>query len=138
MRVASLCAGIGCAEAMSRIQIHPLTLAQANDAIRAWHRHHKPIRAHLWSVGASIDGVLVAGACVERPKAPALCDGFTFEVSRLAIEPSEDRVRNVASRILAACRQAALALGYQRGISYTREDEWGGGHTWHQGGIAPP
>lgn len=121
--------------------IVPLSRAEVNDCIRRWHRHHRPIRQHPFSCGVSIDGILVGSATVERPKARALCDGLTFEVSRVSIEPSGERVRNVASRLYAAVRRAALALGYLRGVTYTRADEGGGSliaSGWHRAAETRP
>ena len=122
------------------IEIIPLSRDEVNACIRRWHRHHKAIRAHLFSCGVAIDGEIVGSATVERPKSASLCDGRTFEVSRVSIEPSGERVRNVASRLYAAVRQAALALGYLRGVTYTRADEGGGSlkaSGWHRAAETP-
>jgi hypothetical protein len=49
----------------------PLTLAQANALITAWHRHHRPARGHRFSIGAVNAMNLVGGAVVGRPAVPA-------------------------------------------------------------------
>lgn len=57
---------------------------EANAAIRAWHRHHKPVRAVRLAVGAYRRSQLVGVAVVENLRAPALQNGLTWEISRVA------------------------------------------------------
>lgn len=47
----------------------PLTLAQANGLVARWHRHHKPVHAHRYSIGAMKNGELVGAVIVARPVA---------------------------------------------------------------------
>lgn len=60
---------------------------------------------------------------VGRPVAQQFDPTAVFEVTRLAIGP--DAPQYAASRLLGAARRAALAMGFRRGISYTRADERG-------------
>jgi hypothetical protein len=46
----------------------PLKLAEANAFVAAHHRHHKPVRFHLFSIGAQDkSGQLIGAAIVMRP-----------------------------------------------------------------------
>lgn len=104
------------------IELRYVTRDEANAAITRWHRHHKPVRSHYLASGAFIDGVLVGVVIGARPNAPALCNGKTIEVTRLATDGAHP---HVASRLLGAVWRAAAALGFTRGVSYTRVDEPG-------------
>jgi hypothetical protein len=122
--------------------LRPITRDEANAAIRAWHRHHEPIRQALVKVGAFTGDVLVAAVTVELPRAQPLCDGFTYEVTRLACEGAarlvaasfddaltvlevRDTRRCAASMLLGAAWGAMRAQGVRRLVSYTRVDEDG-------------
>lgn len=105
------------------INLRPLSLKEANDKVCEWHRHHKPVVGHRFSIGATVDGEIVGVAIVGRPVSPKLDDGYTFELTRLATPP--DAVPHVASKLIAACWRAARAMGVKRMVSYTRADEDG-------------
>lgn len=105
------------------IELRPLSLAVANDAIRRWHRHHKPVRAHRFAIGACVAGELVGAVIVGNPVARQLArDPLVAEVTRLV---TNGEVPHVASRLLGAAWRAAHAMGVTRMVSYTREDEPG-------------
>lgn len=105
------------------LHLVPISLAQANEHVAAWHRHNKPTVGHKWSVGAADDeGVLRAVAIVGRPVARHLDDGATVEVLRVA---SDGAARNANSLLYGACARAAFAMGYRRVITYTQADESG-------------
>jgi hypothetical protein len=100
----------------------PVSLAQANEHVAAWHRHNRPVPGAKFCVGAADDdGVLHAVAIVGRPVARHFDDGQTVEVVRVA----GDGTRNANSLLYGACQRAAFALGYRRVITYTRTDESG-------------
>jgi len=102
------------------MRIVPMRLAEANEAVRRWHRHHKPVVGYLFAVGVA-DDKLRGVAIVGRPVARRLDDGDTAEITRCAT----DGARNACSMLLGACRRAAKALGYQRVITYTLPEEGG-------------
>jgi hypothetical protein len=111
------------------IELRPLSLADANDAVSTWHRHHKPVRGHKFSVGAFLDGALVGAVIVGRPVAQALDDGLTYEVTRMSCRGGD---KNVGTRLLGAVGRACDAMGYRLGVSYTRADELG--HVYRAAG----
>lgn len=107
-----------------RMSLHlvPVSLAQANEHVAAWHRHNRPVVGHKFSVGAAdAEGVLRAVAIVGRPVARKQDDGRTLEVNRVA----SDGTANANSLLYGACARAAFALGYLRLITYTQADELG-------------
>ena len=104
------------------LSLVPLTLAQANEHVAAWHRHNRPVVGHKWSVGAADENeVLRAVAICGRPVARHLDDGHTIEVLRVA----SDGTRNANSLLYGACARAAFAMGYTRVITYTQAVESG-------------
>ncbi|MDR0593733.1 MAG: hypothetical protein LBG60_10860 [Bifidobacteriaceae bacterium] len=105
------------------LELAPVSLADARAFIAAWHRHNKPPRRTICQVGCARDGVLVGVATLEWPKGRGNADGRTAEISRCAVADGE---RNACSMLYRACVRAALALGYTRVITYTRQDESGG------------
>lgn len=103
------------------IELRPLTRDAANELVERWHRHHKRVTVHRFSIGAYVDDELSGAVIVGNPKAEALQDGLTFEIVRLVTNGE----RHVASKLIAAATRAAFAMGYRRGVSYTRADERG-------------
>ena len=104
------------------LRLVPVSLAQANEHVAAWHRHNRPVVGAKFCVGASDeDGVLRGVAIVGRPVARHYDDGDTLEVCRVAT----DGTRNANSMLYGAAQRAAFALGYRRLITYTQADESG-------------
>ena len=105
------------------LTIVPITFKEANEYVRRYHRHHKPIiNAHLFHLAvADANGEIVGVALVGRPLARMLCDGFTAEVRRTCT----DGTRNANSALYSACWRAAKALGYRKLITYTLKSESG-------------
>lgn len=103
------------------LHLVPLSLAQANEHVAAWHRHNNPVVGAKFSIGAAADEVLVAVAIVGRPIARLFDDGLTLEVYRVA----SDGTHNANSFLYGACARAAFALGYCRLVTYTQASESG-------------
>lgn len=104
------------------LRLCPVTLAQANEHVAAWHRHNLMVPGAKFCVGVcDEEGVLHGVAICGRPVARAYDDGDTLEVNRVAT----DGYRNSSSMLYGACARAAFALGYRRVITYTRADEGG-------------
>ena len=108
---------------MSALKIHPVTRKIQREAVARWHSHHKPTIGETIALGGFVDGVLVAVIVMGVPVSPALQDGKTWEVTRLAVGP--DAPRFAASRLLGAAGRLMDAAGVERQISYTRADEPG-------------
>lgn len=109
---------------MSGLRVRPLTIKDANQAVRDWHQHHKPVAFAWFAVGVERDGELIGAAIIGRPNARAHDDGYTAEVSRVAVNREADN-RNACSMLYGAARRAAAALGYRRLVTYTLATEEG-------------
>ncbi len=103
------------------LNIVPVSLKDANAFVAAYHRHHKPVTGHKFSIGCEAEGRLVGVAIVGRPVSRYLDNGLTLEVNRLCTTGE----RNVCSMLYAAAARAAKAMGYQKIITYTLDTEPG-------------
>lgn len=125
-----------------KLEIIPCELDEANTFISQYHRHHKSVQGHKFSL-AVFDGNKIVGICiVGRPVARYLDNGLTLEVTRLAT----DGTRNACSCLYGSARRACFALGFKRLITYTLPQEGGfslrgagwkllgetGGGTWNR------
>lgn len=104
-----------------KLDLVPVSFADACAFVAAWHRHHEPPVGHKFSVGVSCDGVLVGVAMVGRPVARSFDDGRTLELTRCAT----DGTPNAASMLYAAAWRATSALGFRRLVTYTQGGESG-------------
>lgn len=104
------------------LRLVPVSLAQANEHVLAWHRHNRPVPGAKFCIGvADGDDVLRGVAIVGRPVARHYDDGLTLEVNRVAT----DGTRNANSMLYGAARRATFALGYRRLVTYTMVEEGG-------------
>lgn len=98
-----------------------IKLPDANEFVSRYHRHHKPVIGHLFSLGAVLGDQLVGISIVGRPVARMRDDGLTAEVTRLCT----DGTRNACSFLYGASARAAFALGFQRIGTYILASENG-------------
>ena len=104
------------------MKIVPLTLKEANDFITRYHRHHKPVVAHRFSLGARVmGGSLVGVAVVGRPVSRELDFTRVAELTRLAT----DGTPNACSFLYAAAWRVAKEMGFERIQTYILETEPG-------------
>jgi hypothetical protein len=103
------------------ITLCPISLSAANQFVALYHRHHKPLQIHKFSIGCASDDQIVGAAIVARPAARMLDDGMTLEVARLCT----DGTKNACSMLYSAAWRAARAMGYRRIITYTLKSENG-------------
>ena len=101
----------------------PLTLADANAFVTEHHRHNKRVQGHKFSVGAVHDDELVGVVIAGRPVARKLDDGITIEVTRLCV--NESAPKGACSFLYRVAWRTASAMGYQRMITYTTDQESG-------------
>lgn len=113
----------------------PLKLSEANAFVAQHHRHHKPVRFHLFSIGATVAGNLVGVVIVMRPVNQSRSfDGGMAEVSRLAT----DGTKNACSFLLARAARAAFEMGYTAIQTYTLPEEGGASLIaagWHHSTV---
>ena len=106
---------------MSKFEIVPVTLSEANAFVALHHRHNGPAVGHKFSIGIQHAGEIRGIAIVSRPVARMLDDGLTLEVVRVAT----DGVKDGCSALYGACRRACFALGYKKLVTYILESEKG-------------
>ena len=99
----------------------PIELKTANAYVAQYHRHHKPVPLHKFSLGAILNDKLVGVAIVNRPVAIARDDGWTLEVQRCCT----DGTPNACSFLYSKCAKVAMALGYHEIGTYILEIEPG-------------
>ena len=104
------------------LRIVPITISDAIVFIGRHHRTHQAPRGGLFAVGVADESGVVGVAIVGRPNARGLQDGWTVEVTRVAVL---EHARNGCSMLLGACWRAARALGWQRLVTYTLATEGG-------------
>lgn len=112
------------------LRVVPVELAEANDAISLWHRHHKPCVGHRFSLGCIDEAGVLHGVCVVgRPVARlAGAPRDVCEVTRLAT----DGTYNACSMLYGAAARVAKAMGYLRIQTYTLP--WEGGASLRASG----
>lgn len=117
------------------LELTPVSLKTANEFVDLFHRHHKAVTGHKFSIGCSQNGRLVGVVIAGRPVSRHLDDGKTLEVNRLCTLG----VKNTCSILYAAASRAAKAMGYKRIITYILESENGSSLKaagWHCAGPA--
>lgn len=103
------------------LQLTPISLSKANEFVNAFHRHHKSVAGHKFSIGCSLNGQIVGVVIVGRPVSRHLDDGTTLEVNRLCTLG----VKNACSMLYSAAARAAKAMGYKKIITYILQSENG-------------
>ncbi len=107
------------------IKLYPLSKKQGDKMIRDWHSHHKPPQGWKFGIGARVaSGQDLGCVFIGRPSAPALDNGFVWEVTRLCTQGNEAD-KNLASLLLGAAWNASWPQGVYLLVSYTRVDEDG-------------
>lgn len=99
----------------------PLTLKQANDLVAQWHRHHKPVQGHRFSIGAEYEGELVGAAIVGRPVSRELPAYTVAEVTRLVTNGCFNACSFLYGRTARICRE----MGFTRIQTYILDEELG-------------
>ena len=104
------------------LEIKPITLKDANEFVRQYHRHHKPTVGHKFSISCvNGDNELCGVAICGRPVSRYLDDGETLEINRLCT----DGTYNACSKLYGACARIAKDMGYKRIITYILQSENG-------------
>ena len=97
-----------------RLQIVPITFAEAKAFILKHHRHHIPPQGHKFSIAVAIEEKIVGVATVGRPVSRHLDDGWTLEVTRCCT----DGAPNACSKLYSTCWRIAQLMGYRKLITY--------------------
>lgn len=102
------------------LRVVPIELAEANAHIEEFHRHHKRVQGHRFSIGVMDGERLCAVACVGRPTS-GVDAKKVLEVTRLC----SDGTFNACSMLYSAAARAGKALGYLCIQTYIYESENG-------------
>ena len=114
---------------MTKLIHHRVKLEQAQRFISAVHRHSEPLKRHMFTIGASEQGVadinfLYDGiVSIDNPSSAWSQYDFVAEIRRLAV--TEYAPKNTASFLLGKAKQACFALGYELIVTYTKGYESG-------------
>lgn len=104
-------------------QIKPISLRDANVFVEREHRHHKKVQGHKFSLSLQVDGEIVGVIIGGRPVSRHQDDGLTLEVTRCCVR---DHYKNGVTKLLySSLVRVASAMGYERVITYTLEEEDG-------------
>lgn len=105
------------------MKLIPVTLKQANEFVKAHHRHHGPVTGWKFGVGLECDGQLVGVAIAGRPvsRMTQQNEPQTIEVTRVCTIGH----KNAPSMLYGAISRAAFALGYMKVITFTLPEESG-------------
>ena len=99
----------------------PLTMKQANDLVSRWHRHHRAVHAHRYSIGAMKGGRLVGAVIVARPRAQMTPQYEVAEVTRLVT----DGTKNACSFLYSRAARVADDMGFHKIQTFILESESG-------------
>lgn len=103
------------------MKVVPLTLAQVNELVSAWHRHHKPARGHRFSIGARAGYDIVGAAIVGRPVGRKTDQYLVAEVTRLVTNGA----KNACSFLYADSARVAQEMGFEKIQTFILKDEPG-------------
>jgi hypothetical protein len=103
------------------MEVKPITLKEANEFVKKFHRHNLPVVGCKFAISALKDGVLVGVGIAGRPVARLEDNGITLEILRVCT----DGTKNSNSFIYDKIRKIAALMGYKRVITYTLKKESG-------------
>jgi len=93
-----------------KLSLFPLTLKQANGMIELFHRHHKKVQGHRFSIGCRDELGVCHGAAVTGRAVSHEVDQYNVaEVTRLV----SDGTPHICSKLYSACARAADAMGFE-------------------------
>lgn len=100
----------------------PVTLAEANEYVKRYHRHHGPVIGYKFTVGVcDTEGTLRGVAICGRPVAHEINQRTVIEANRVCT----DGARNAASFLYSRAARIAREHGYEKIITYTLASESG-------------
>jgi hypothetical protein len=105
------------------LKIVPLELRELNELVEKWHRHHKRVQGHRFSIGVMDNktGNIVGGCSVGRPVARKINPKEVLEVTRLVTNGH----KNACSILYAAAARVGRELGYKKIQTYILQSETG-------------
>ena len=120
-----------------KYKIVPLELKELNELVESFHRHHKRVQGHRFSIGlVNENNELVGGCSVGRPVARFTNSKEVLEITRLVVRDGE---KNACSALYSASARIGKALGYKKIQSFILDEEPGQslfGAGWELDGIS--
>ena len=105
------------------MKVVPMSLAEANNFVKNFHRHNKPVQGAKFAIGASHEDHLVGVAIVGRPVSRHLDDGVTAEVTRCCVV--ENAPKGTCSFLYSRSWRVWAAMGGEKLVTYTLQSESG-------------
>lgn len=103
------------------LEIKPITLKEANEFVKRYHRHNIPTAGGKFAIACVENGKICGVSICGRPVGRKLDDGTTLEIYRNCT----DGTTNACSKLYGASVRIAKDMGYRKVITYTLESESG-------------
>ena len=101
---------------------------KSQEFIRLHHRHSKPLKRHMFSIGAFspiAERLILGVATIDHCSSKYNQRRDHIEISRVCVRPDVDAGNNVASFLIGKACQAVFAMGYRVIITYSQPHESG-------------
>jgi hypothetical protein len=124
---------------MSKLLHTHLKLGEAQAFVQHFHRHSKPLKRHMFSIGVHKAGLMYGAGFHEQYGFPLGLIGIAtvdrcssawskfhgyIELRRLCVNPKHSDT-HAASYLVGKVKQACFAMGYKVIVTYTRPNESG-------------
>jgi hypothetical protein len=103
-------------------EYYPIPYSEAKVFVNRHHRHCSAPQGHKFSIGLLSSGLLTGVIIASHPKARALDDGFTLELTRCCVLEEQE---NACSKLYSRAIRAGRSMGYRRFVTYTLPTESG-------------
>ena len=103
------------------LKVIPLTLKEANNFVKLFHRHNLPAIGCKFAIGAIKNDILIGVAIAGRPINRFLDNKLTLEILRVCTNGT----RNANSFLYSKVKVIGKAMGYEKIITYTLQKESG-------------
>lgn len=100
----------------------PIHLKQANEFVKKYHRHNKPVVGHKFTVALEENGEIIGVGIAGRPVSRHLDNGRNVEITRVCVK---EGYQNACSKVYARMKRIAQLMGFEKIITYTLETESG-------------
>ena len=118
-----------------------LRLNEAQNFVKRWHRHSKPLKRHMFSIGGYSRFIMTDGhtvptehrkpypiglegiITVDRASSAWSAERHIIELRRVCL--ADHAPKNMASFLINKARDACLAMGYKKIVTYTQPYESG-------------
>ena len=104
-------------------KVIPLTLRESNAFVEEHHSHNKRVQGYKFAIGAEYQGKLVGVAIAGRPVSATLDNKKTIELLRSCV--LDDAPKNTNSFLYGRVWRVAVAMGYEKMVTYTLLREQG-------------